>query len=395
MVEDIEHDARSTCRWGTTMQLEGTGNDRFEALTNILEQQLEADYDLGASMALAVEGEVVLDVWGGWADEARTKPWEADTVTNVWSTTKTMTALSALLLVDRGTLDPDATVASYWPEFAQSGKEDIRVRHIMSHTSGVSAWTQPVTTEDVLDDEGATARLAAQAPWWEPGTASGYHALNQGHLVGEVIKRIDGRGLKQFFAEEIAGPLEADFTIGSPPENYHRISNVVPPPPLPLPPDLDPESVMFKTFTGPLPDAAIAHTAPWRAATIGAANGHGNARSVVKVQSVVSNGGSARGVQLLSPATIDRIFEEQSNGVDQVLMTPNRFGLGYGLAAPDNMAGVTSGKKCYWGGWGGSIILNDLDNKITFSYMMNRMQAGLVGNETSLALLAALTEILD
>ncbi len=376
------------------MQLNGKTDDRFDSLSQILADQLEVGYDLGASMAVAVEGEIVLDVWGGWADEEKTKPWEADTVTNVWSTTKTMTALSALLLVDRGTLDPDATVASYWPEFAQNGKEDIRVRHIMSHTSGVSAWEQPVTTEDILDDDAATARLATQTPWWEPGTASGYHALNQGHLVGEVIKRIDGRGLKQFFAEEIANRLDADFTIGSPPENHHRISNVTPPPPMAFPPDLDPDGVMLKTFSSPLPDAEVAHTDRWRAATIGAANGHGNARSVAKIQAAVSNGGSSHGIELLSAETIDRIFEQQSDGVDQVLMTPNRFGLGYGLADPNNLAGITSGKKCYWGGWGGSIVLNDLDQKVTFTYMMNRMQAGLVGNETSVALIGALNKIL-
>ena len=148
------------------MGLEGTNNERFSALADVLERQLDKDYDLGASLAVAVEGEIVLDVWGGWADTGKTVPWGENTVTNVWSTTKTMTALSALLLVDRGTLDPDAAVASYWPEFAANGKEDIRVRHILSHTSGVSAWAQPVTPEDVLDDEGATARLAEQEPWW-------------------------------------------------------------------------------------------------------------------------------------------------------------------------------------------------------------------------------------
>ncbi len=377
------------------MQLEGTRDDRFGSLVEILERQLDADYDLGASLAVAVEGELVVDVWGGWADEEKATPWGADTVTNVWSTTKTMTALAALVLVERGSLDPDAPVADYWPEFAAAGKEDIRVRHLMSHTSGVSAWAQPVTIDDVLDDDGATARLASQAPWWEPGTSSGYHALNQGHLVGEVIRRIDGRGLKQFFAEEIAGPLDADFTIGSPPENHGRISNVVPPPPLPLPPDLDPEGVMAKTFLGPLPDATIAHSDGWRAATIGAANGHGNARSVAKIQSVVSNGGTAQGVQLLSPGTIDRIFEVQSDGVDQVLMFPARFGIGYALSAPDNPIGITSGRKCYWGGWGGSIVVNDLDNRVTLTYMMNRMQAGLVGNETSIALIAELENALS
>lgn len=373
--------------------LGGTSDSRFQPLVDILDQQLDNGYDLGSSLAVAVDGEVVTDVWGGWSDEAKTRPWEADTVTNVWSTTKTMTALAALHLMDQGKLSPTDKVAAHWPEFAAEGKADIEVRHLMSHTSGVSAWAQPVTTDDVLDDERATAMLAAQAPWWEPGSASGYHALNQGHLVGEVIRRIDGRGLKQYFAEEIAGPLDADFTIGSPPENHGRISNVVAPPPLPLPPDLDPESVMFKTFTGPLPDAEIAHTDAWRAATIGAANGHGNARSVAKIQAVVSNGGSSGGVQILSPDTIERIFDEQSHGVDQVLMVPVRFGLGYCLAAADNPVGVTTGKKCFWGGWGGSIVLNDLDNRITLTYMMNRMQEGLVGNETSMALINALDAI--
>ncbi|MGH1493125.1 MAG: serine hydrolase domain-containing protein [Acidimicrobiales bacterium] len=374
-------------------ELSGTSNDRFQPLVDIVQQQLAADYDLGSSLAVAVDGELVCDVWGGWADEARSTPWQSDTITNVWSTTKTMTALSALLLIDRGTLDPDEKVATYWPEFGVNGKEDIRVRHIMSHTSGVSAWAQPVTNEDVLDDEKATSMLAAQTPWWEPGTASGYHALNQGHLVGEVIRRIDGRGLKQFFAEEIAGPLDADFTIGSPAENHARISNVIPPPPLPIPDDIDPESVMIKTFTGPAPEADIAHTSEWRAATIGAANGHGNARSVAKIQAAVSNGGSSSGVQLLSSATVDRIFEAQSNGIDQVLGVPVSFGLGYALANENDAVGISSGQICYWGGWGGSIIINDLDNRITMAYMMNRMQAGLVGNETSVALINALQQL--
>lgn len=375
-------------------EMSGTSDDRFQPLVDIVEQQLASGYDLGASLAVAVDGELVCDVWGGWVDEARSAPWQADTITNVWSTTKTMTALSALLLVDRGGLDPDEKVATYWPEFGTNGKNEILVRHIMSHTSGVSAWAQPVTPDDVLDEEKATAMLADQEPWWEPGTASGYHALNQGHLVGEVIRRIDGRGLEQFFAEEIAGPLDADFTIGSPPENHPRIADVVPPPPLPIPEDADPESVMIKTFTGPAPEADIAHTPEWRAATVGAANGHGNARSVAKIQAAVSNGGSAGGVELLSSATVDRIFDVQSNGVDLVLGLPVRFGLGYALASEDDPLGVTSGRVCYWGGWGGSVVINDLANRVTMAYMMNRMQPGLVGNETSVGLVKSLTQLL-
>ena len=374
--------------------LSGQSDDRFQSLIDIVETQLDADYDLGSSLAVAVDGELVCDVWGGWSDEAKTRPWEADTVTNVWSTTKTMTALSALLLIDRGELDPHEKVATYWPEFGAAGKGDIEVRHIMSHTSGVSAWAQPVTVDDVLDDDKATAMLAAQDPWWEPGSASGYHALNQGHLVGEVIRRIDGRGLKQFFGEEIASPLGADFTIGSPPENHHRISNVIPPPPLPIPEDIDPESVMIKTFTGPLPEADISHTDAWRAATIGAANGHGNARSVATIQAAVSNGGTAKGISLVSGETLERIFEAQSDGIDQVLGFPVKFGLGYALANPNDVMGFTGGRVCYWGGWGGSVVINDLDNRVTMAYMMNRMQAGLIGNDTSFALVAALRDLL-
>lgn len=376
-------------------EVSGATSKDFQPLVDIVERQLAAEYDLGSSLAVAVEGNLVCDVWGGWADQARSKPWVEDTITNVWSTTKTMTALSALLLIDRDKLDPNEKVATYWPEFASKGKDGIEVRHILSHTSGVSAWAQPVTTEDVLDDDKATAMLAEQEPWWEPGTASGYHALNQGHLVGEVIRRIDGRGLKQFFSDEIAGPLEADFTIGSPPENHGRISNVVAPPPLPMPEEIDPESIMIKTFTGPAPDAEIAHTSEWRAATIGAANGHGNARSVAKIQSVVSNGGSANGVDLMSSATVERIFEEQSNGIDQVLGFPVSFGLGYAIPNEGNAAGITSGRICYWGGWGGSIVVNDLDNQVTMAYMMNRMQPGLLGNETSLELITTLRDLLS
>lgn len=377
------------------INLHGTIDDRFEPLAQILHTQLESGYDLGASLAVAVDGQIVTDCWGGWADEARTEPWQSDTITNVWSTTKTMTALCALILIDRGLLDPSEKVATYWPEFSTNGKQDIEVRHIMSHTSGVSAWAQPVTVDDILDDDRATEMLARQAPWWQPGTASGYHALNQGHLVGEVIRRIDGRGLKQFFAEEVAGPLRADFTIGAPESERRRISNVIPPPPLPMPEEIDPESVMIKTFTGPAPDASIAHTAAWRDATIGAANGHGNARSVAMIQAAISNGGRVGDTQLLSSDTVARIFEPQSNGVDLVLGLPLSFGLGYALADPTNTFGVTSGQVCYWGGWGGSIVINDLDHRITMAYMMNRMQAGLVGNDTSVALYTALRSILD
>ncbi len=369
--------------------INGTLPTEYERLGELLSASIDAGTDVGASVAVTVEGESVVDIWGGWVDEAKTAAWERDTITNVWSTTKTMTFLSALVLAERGLLDFHEKVAAYWPEFAQNGKADIEVRHLMGHTSGVSAWAQPVKTTDIFDWEKSTSMLAAQAPWWEPGTASGYHALNQGHLIGEVIRRIDGRMLGRFLAEEITGPLGADFHIGLDPSEFGRVSNVIPPPPVPMDPAaMDPESVMVKTYTGPAPQADVSWTAEWREACIGAANGHGNARSVARIQSVVANGGTVDGVELLSPATIQMIFEEQANGIDQVLGLPVRFGMGYALhsiAVPY----LPEGNYAYWGGWGGSSIIIDIDRKISFAYMMNRMDAGLLGDTRSMDLATA------
>jgi CubicO group peptidase (beta-lactamase class C family) len=331
--------------------VQGLCDERFGAMRDILAANLASGADLGASVAVTIDGKPVVDLWGGWADTAQTRPWDRDTITNVWSTTKTMTNLSALVLVDRGQLDVYAPVATYWPEFATNGKEAIEVRHLMSHTSGVSAWDQPVELDDLFDWDKSTSMLAAQAPWWEPGTASGYHAFNQGHLVGEVIRRVDGRSLRTFFAEEIAGPLGADFQIGLSPADDGRVSDVVPPPPIDI--DLESigfDSVAFKTFTGPIPDAAVANREAWRRADIGAANGHGNARSVARIQSIVANRGEVDGVRLLSPDTIELIFDEQSNGVDLVLGMPMRFGIGYGLPEPTTVPYLPDGKICFWGG---------------------------------------------
>ncbi len=360
--------------------VQGTCDERFGALRDLLSASIDSGADLGASVAVALDGEVVVDLWGGWSDTERTVPWGRDTITNVWSTTKTMTSLTALLLVDRGELDVFSPVARYWPEFAANGKEAIEVRHLMSHTSGVSGWAQPVVVEDLYDWEKSTSMLAAQAPWWEPGTMSGYHALNQGHLVGEVVRRITGQHLGEFFAKEVAGPLGVDFHIGLSPTEFHRISNVVPPPPLPIDlTTLDVESVLVKTFTGPAPDASTSWTPEWRQADIGAANGHGNARSVAAAQAVISNHGEAGGVRLLKPETCRLIFTEQARGMDLVLGIPVRFGIGFGLPS-ESVPELPDGNVCYWGGWGGSTIINDLDRRMTVSYVMNRMESGLNGD---------------
>ncbi|HKR70494.1 MAG TPA: serine hydrolase domain-containing protein [Streptosporangiaceae bacterium] len=365
-------------------EVKGNCSARFQGVRDALADKLASGDELGASIVINIDGEIVADMWGGFRDEARTVPWTEDTITNVWSTTKTITNLAALMLVDRGQLDVYAPIARYWPEYGANGKQDIEVRHLLSHTSGVSGWEQPFLIEDMYDWEKSTSQLASQAPWWEPGSASGYHGLNQGHMVGEIIRRITGKSLKQFVAQEIAGPLGADFQIGALEQDWERIADVVPPPPLPFDMDaIDLQSPAFKTLTGPVADAAAANTAGWRNADMGAINGHGNARSVARIMSALALGGEVDGVRLLGPGTIDLIFEEQSNGVDLVLGVPLRFGIGYGLPILETVPYLPDDRICFWGGWGGSVIAMDLDRRMTISYMMNKMGAGVIGSDRS------------
>src|SRR5664279_486741 len=200
--------------------VQGDASPRFAELRTAFQQQLDSGEELGASIAVVDHGTPVVELWGGFREVERTSAWQSDTITNVWSITKTMTTLAALMLADRGLLDLDAPVATYWPEFAQNGKAEITVKQVMSHTAGLSGWEMPFTLDQLYDYEEATAHLAAQAPWWEPGTASGYSLLNYGHIVGEIVRRISGKTLRAFIAEEIAGPLGADFTLGVPRSAY-------------------------------------------------------------------------------------------------------------------------------------------------------------------------------
>src|SRR4051812_33739240 len=207
--------------------LQGCYDDLFVAVPTALAGMVD-DGDAGGSVAVFVDGEPVVDVWGGFADRDRTVSWQRDTITNVHSVTKTMTALCALILADRGDLDLGAPVCRYWPEFAAAGKQGVLVRHVLAHTAGLPDWDGPV--EELYDWPSATARLAAQAPQWEPGSAAGYHSLTQGFLVGELARGTPGRGLGHFFAEEVPGPLGADFAIGLAADQASRVALSMPPP---------------------------------------------------------------------------------------------------------------------------------------------------------------------
>ncbi|MHA2407734.1 MAG: serine hydrolase domain-containing protein, partial [Candidatus Ranarchaeia archaeon] len=209
-------------------EINGFCDERFSAVKEAFAKNFEVDGDIGASFAVTLNGEFVVDLWGGYADKARMRPWKKDTIVNVYSTTKAMTIICALILVDRGLLELDAPVAKYWPEFTQNGKKKILVHHIFSHSSGLAGWDAKLKTEDLYNWEKVVNLLAMQTPWWEPGTKSGYHAITHGYLLGELVRRITGKSLGTFFREEIAGPLEADFHIGFGKEHDHRVADLIP-----------------------------------------------------------------------------------------------------------------------------------------------------------------------
>ncbi|MEU5896461.1 serine hydrolase domain-containing protein [Streptomyces venezuelae] len=378
------------------MVVEGTSTDRFEPVRAALTAHLEAGEELGASIAVDVDGVMEVDLWGGHTDAARTVPWHRDTLVSMWSTTKTLTSLAALVLVDRGALDLHRPVAHYWPEFAARGKEHIEVRHVLAHTSGLSGWERPFSVEDLYDWPTASARLAAQAPWWEPGSASGYHVQTQGQLLGELVRRVSGRTLREFVDTEIAEPARADVQIGAREADWPRIADLVAPSQLSgIPSGVDPDGIFSKTLFGsPARDEHV-DTPRWRAAELGAVNGHSNARGMARALSVISRRGEVDGRRLLSAETVDKVFDVQADGVDLFLGVPVRWGMGYALADPRTMPHMPTGRICFWVGRGGSIVVMDLDRRVTFSYTMNRVGDGLLGSERTYSYLRHVYEALE
>ena len=369
--------------------VQGLTQDRFAAARTQFEANLENGEDIGASFCATVEGETVVDLWGGYADPAKTRAWERDTIVNVYSTTKTMTALTALLVADRGDLDFDAPVAKYWPEFAANGKSAIKVSHLMSHSSGLSGWKDKITTEDLYDWDKVTRLLAAQAPYWEAGAAPGYHALTQGYLVGEVIRRITGKSLGTVFREEVAEPLGADFHIGLPASEDHRVAELAPPPPGAAVGDATGQTwVQANMSNNPGIDVSATRTRGWRGAEIPAAGGTGNARSVAEIHTILANGGVAKGKRFMSEAGCRKALELQVEGQDLILGGPARFGMGFGLAG--GVLPLPNPNSLYWGGYGGSLIIVDMDARTTFGYAMNKMAGTTQGDMRALGLAMAM-----
>jgi CubicO group peptidase (beta-lactamase class C family) len=372
--------------------VEGTTHPRFAGVRAQLEANLASGDDVGACVCATLEGETVVDLWGGYQDEAKTKPWARDTIINVYSTTKTMTALTALILADRGAIDFDAPVARYWPEFAANGKDGVKVSHLMSHSAGLSGWKEPLAKEDLYDWEKVTSLLAAQAPYWEPGAAPGYHALTQGYLVGEVVRRVTGKSLGTVFREEVAEPLGADFHIGLPASEDHRVAELIAPPVGAGVEARNQTEVQRNMSNNPGIIVSETKTRAWRGAEIPAAGGTGNARAVAEIHTILANGGTAKGKRFLSEAGCRKALELQIAGTDLVLDIPVRYGMGFGLAG--GMVPFPNPNSMYWGGYGGSIILIDFDARTTISYVMNRMVPTTQGDTRGFSLAVKVWEAL-
>ena len=364
----------------TAIEIHGICDEKFTRVRDALAENFATHGEVGAALAVMVDGEMVVDLWAGHADAAQSRAWERDTLVNVYSTTKGMTALCAHRLVERGLLDLDAPVARYWPEFAQGGKGELPVRYLLSHRAGLPALSEPLPPGSLYNWEVMTSALAKQEPWWEPGTKHGYHALTYGWLVGEVVRRISRKSLGTFFRDEVAEPLGLDFHIGLASNHDGRTAEVIPP----VEADLeggflsailsDPESMSYKSFSlteEPI-DLEQANTPEWRAAEIPAANGHGSARAVARVYGVLARGGELEDVRVLGASAIERAIVEQSDGLDAVLLLPSRFGMGFMLTQPELQLGPNEHAFGH-SGLGGSLGFADPDAKLGFGYTMNKM----------------------
>jgi CubicO group peptidase (beta-lactamase class C family) len=366
------------------VKIQGSFDPRFERVREAFGREFEEGNELGAALCISLEGETVVDLWGGFMDKEKSRPWQRDTLANVYSSTKGIIAIAAHRLVDEALLDLDAPVAQYWPEFAAAGKQAIPVRQLLTHEAGLAAVKKPLAPGTQYDWDAMCSALAEQEPWWEPGTAHGYHALTFGWLVGELVRRIRGKKIGDVVREEIAGPLGVEFEIGFGPELDDRVAPLVQGP-VHVPEDgpgfdlvgeivNNPESLMAKAFGNP-PLALDPNTREWRAAEIPAANGHTNAHSLARIYTALANGGEIDGVRLLSPEAILRAREEQVNGEDRVLPMQTRLGLGFFL--PTEVEPLGPNPRVFGhGGAGGSFGMADPENRLGFGYVMNLMHMG-------------------
>jgi CubicO group peptidase (beta-lactamase class C family) len=373
-------------------EIEGVCDPRFSRVRDAFADNFETTPEVGAAVAVVQGGEVVVDLRGGYADARRTRKWSADTLVNVFSTTKGWTSAVVHDLVDRGDLDLDAPVARYWPEFAAAGKGSIPVRALLDHRAGLPAVRDRLPDEAAFDWAAMTSALASEAPWWEPETRHGYHTFTFGWLLGEVVRRVTGETVGERFRARFAAPLGLDAFIGLDASHDARCADLCPPVDVPRGSTLfhyvlaNPESVTAKAFANPLSMMmpATYGSRAWRGAQIPAANGHATAVAIARFYAALGSGPAA-----LSREAITRCGTERSAGVDEVLRVPTRFSLGYMLSQEG--AAFGAGPMSFGHpGAGGSVGFLDPDLRLGFGYVMNRMGTSILIDPRASKLITAL-----
>ena len=379
--------------WARVATLHGHCDARFAALRDAFADNFRHREELGAAIALRVDGRVVVDLWAGWADVARTRPWQRDTLVGVFSVGKAMATTCVLLLAERGEVDLDAPVARCWPEFAAAGKDEVTVRTLLAHRAGLPAVRRDVAADAIYDWRFMTEALAGEEPWWRPGTTHGYHVNTLGFLAGEIVRRVSGESIGAFFRREVAGPHRLDFHFGVPAAADGRVAEYA------FGADSSsqrrradaagPERrfLFDRVYLNPpgLSGIGTVNTREWRAAEIPSANGHGTAGAVAGFY-------AALGRDLLAPGMLREATAEHSAGTDFVLVRPSRFGLGFQLTQPERPLGPGPAGFGHFG-VGGSLGFADPDAGLAFGYVMNRSVPGWL-NPRNRALIDALYECL-
>jgi CubicO group peptidase (beta-lactamase class C family) len=371
-----------------SFRADGFCDERFLPLKRTFERNFEEGRELGASIAVTLHGETIVDLWGGFADRDRKRPWSHDTLAMVFSTTKVPTNLCIFMLIDQGKLDVDLPIQHYWPEFKGGGKEAITTKHVLLHSSGLPGLSAPVSTEDHTQWETVIKRLEAEPVWYEPGSRHTYHPITYGFLLGEVIRRITGKTPGTYLREQVCKPLGIDFHIGMPESELHRVadqhyagSRL----------DEDPSDMAMRA------KATFAGTQWWTRDLIlaesPATNGHGNARSVARLGAILANRGELDGIRLLSKETIDECTREHANEYDEFIGDTISRNLGFGrssflfrMITPDTYG---------WGGYGGSQCQIDDRREVSFAYVPNNLTPEIENDQRNQALDDTLSEILE
>ena len=350
----------------------------FGAVKAAFENGFREHAEVGAAVAVTVGGEFVVDLWAGWTDEAHSRPWQRDTLVNVFSVGKAVATVSLLMLVERGFVDLDAPVARYWPEFAQGDKGTISVRWLLAHRAGLPAIRRLLPDDAIYDWKHMTEELAAQAPFWEPGRLHGYHVNTFGFLIGEIVRRVTGDSIGAFVRREIAGSLGADFHFGVVSRDLDRVADFLPGALFgggareETPADAEHAQLLQRVYMNPrgVSGMGTVNTDQWRAAEMPSTNGHANARAVARIYSALACGGAVGGIRLLQRATIDEAIREASAGEDFVLRRPTRFGLGFQLSMPERLFGTSPRSFGHFGA-GGAFGFADPDARLAVGYTMN------------------------